>query len=78
MRNLSFAHYILRCRANPSLAQKSAFEMYQNYQRVQKKRVGSANGCLSAHKAVLLRVHPLAGLFKNNSVVRVRCIWSLL
>lgn len=37
MRNLSFAHYILRCRANPSLAQKSAFEMYQNYQRVQKK-----------------------------------------
>ncbi len=35
MRNLSFAYYVLRCRANPSLAQKSAFEMYRNYQRAQ-------------------------------------------
>lgn len=35
MRDSSFAHYILRCRANPLLAQKSALEMYQNYQQAQ-------------------------------------------
>lgn len=35
MRDLSFAHYVLRCRANPLLAKKSAFEMYRNYQRAQ-------------------------------------------
>lgn len=35
MRNLSFANYILRCRTNPQLAQKSAFDMYLRYQRAQ-------------------------------------------
>ena len=35
MRNLSFAHYVIRCRTNPLLADKSAFDMYRRYQRAQ-------------------------------------------
>lgn len=35
MRNLSFAHYMLRARTNPWLAHKSAFDMYRRYQRAQ-------------------------------------------
>lgn len=35
MRDLSFANYFIRCRANPSLADKSAFDMYRRYQRAQ-------------------------------------------
>ncbi len=35
MHSMSFAHYFLRCKANPSLAHKSAFDMYRRYQRAQ-------------------------------------------
>lgn len=37
MRSLSFAHYVLRCKANPALAHKSAFDMYRRYQRAQSR-----------------------------------------
>lgn len=35
MRDLSFAHYVVRCRTNPLLAHKSAFDMYKSYQKAQ-------------------------------------------
>lgn len=35
MRDLSFANYFIRCKTNPFLAQKSAFDMYRRYQRAQ-------------------------------------------
>ena len=35
MPHLSFAHYVLHCRANPSLAHKSTLQIYQRYLRAQ-------------------------------------------
>lgn len=35
MQNLSFVDFMLRARANPILAKKSAFQMYRSYQRAQ-------------------------------------------
>ncbi|MFC6442715.1 MAG: hypothetical protein GX332_01865 [Alcaligenaceae bacterium] len=34
MRSTSFAHYVIRCQANPWLAQKSTLDMYKRYQRL--------------------------------------------
>ncbi len=34
MNKLSFAQYLLQSRLHPTLAHKSAFELYQNYRRL--------------------------------------------
>lgn len=48
MHNLSFAHYVLRCRSNPLLAHKSALQIYKRYQRAQ-TRPGWLNALLLWH-----------------------------